>query len=251
MRIKTGIEGFDALIEGGLLQGRQYLISGSPGSGKTTFGVQFLAAGALEGELGAYITLSEGVETIRQDMLRYALQTDDLEKRKKLFFIDLGPGINYGEYDEISSLITPDFNQISCDSPANAPPSPFSLFKEVEIQVKNLGIKRLVVDSLSSIRFTSPNPASEERSIGRFIRNLKNLGCTTILLCELTRPDAYTIEQFASHGVIFLLNFMDKQGNMVRALQIIKMRGTKHDCDMRSIEFTDKGLKVSKLIKSK
>jgi KaiC/GvpD/RAD55 family RecA-like ATPase len=85
MRIKTGIEGFDTLIEGGLLQGRQYLISGSPGSGKTTFSVQFLAAGALEGEAGAYIALSESIETIRQDMLRYAIHTDELEKKKKLY----------------------------------------------------------------------------------------------------------------------------------------------------------------------
>jgi KaiC/GvpD/RAD55 family RecA-like ATPase len=251
MRIKTGIEGFDALIEGGLLQGRQYLISGSPGSGKTTFGVQFLAVGALEGEAGAYITLAGSIETIRQDMLRYAIHTDDLEKKKKLFFIDLIPSANYGEYDGTSNLITPDYQQQSGDSTANAPPTPFFVFKEVETRVKNLGLKRLVIDSLSAIRFTSQNPASEERSIGRFIRNLKNLGCTTILLCELTKPDAYTIEQFASHGVIFLHNFMDKQGNMVRALQIIKMRGTKHDCDMRGIEFTEKGLKVSKLIKSK
>jgi KaiC/GvpD/RAD55 family RecA-like ATPase len=251
MRIKTGIEGFDALVEGGLLQGREYLISGSPGSGKTTFSVQFLAAGALLGEPGAYIALAESVETIRQDMLRYAINTDDMEKKKRLFFIDLGPSINYGEYDEISNLITPDYNQQAGDSPANAAPTPFSVFKEVETQVKTLGIKRLVIDSLSAIRFTSQNPASEERSVGRFIRNLKSLGCTTLLLSELTRPDAYTIEQFTSHGVIFLHNFMDKQGNMVRALQIIKMRGTKHDCDMRSIEFTDKGLKVSKLIKSK
>jgi len=45
MRIKSGIEGFDVLVEGGFLQGRQYLVSGSPGSGKTTFGVQFLTAG--------------------------------------------------------------------------------------------------------------------------------------------------------------------------------------------------------------
>jgi hypothetical protein len=54
------------------------------------------------------------------------MQTDDLEKKKKLFFIDLGPSINYGEYDEISNLITPDYNQQSGDSPANAPPTPFS-----------------------------------------------------------------------------------------------------------------------------
>lgn len=249
MRIKTGIEGFDALVEGGLVQGRQYLLSGSPGSGKTTFGVQFLAQGALEGEAGAYIALSESIETIRQDMSRYNMHIEIFENQKKIFFIDLGPTINYGEYDEISTLITPDYIQQSAESPATSTPNPYSVFKSVETHVKQFGVKRLVIDSLSSIRFTSQNPASEERSIGRFIRNLKNLGCTTILLSELTKPDAYTIEQFASHGVIFLHNFMDKQGSMVRALQIIKMRGTKHDCEMRSIEFSDKGLRVGKPLK--
>jgi KaiC/GvpD/RAD55 family RecA-like ATPase len=123
------------------------------------------------------------------------------------------------------------------------------VFKNVETLVKQYSIKRLVIDSLSAIRFTSQHPALEERSIGRFIRNLKNLGCTTLLLSELLKPDAYTIEQFASHGVIFLHNYMDKQGNMARALQIIKMRGTKHNCDMHAVEFTDKGLKAMKSLK--
>jgi len=249
MRIKTGIEGFDALVEGGFLQGRQYLVSGSPGSGKTTFGVQFLASGALEGEAGAYIALSESIGTIVEDMSRYNLQIDDLVKKKKLFFLDIGPSKDYGEYDEISTFITPSYEQQSAEPPDKTAPTPFSVFKNVETLVKQYGIKRLVIDSLSSIRFASQHPALEERSIGRFIRNLKNLGCTTILLSELTKPDAYTIEQFASHGVLFLHNFMDKHDNMVRALQIIKMRGTKHDCEMRAIEFSDKGLKVGKPLK--
>ncbi len=249
MRIKSGIEGFDTLVEGGLLQGRQYLLSGTPGSGKSTFGVQFLAAGALLGEIGAYVALSENIGTLVEDMSRYNPQIDDMIKKKKLFFIDLGPTINYGEYDEMSSLITPDYIQQSGDSLVNQPPTPFSVFKDMENQIKQFGIKRLVIDSLSSIRFASKDTASEERSISRFIRNLKTLGCTTILLSELTNPDAYTIEQFASHGVIFLHNFMDKQGSMVRGLQIIKMRGTKHDCEMRAIEFSDKGIKVGKLLK--
>ena len=249
MRIKSGIEGFDTLVEGGFLQGRQYLLSGTPGSGKSTFGVQFLAAGALLGETGAYVALSENISTLIEDMSRYNPQIDDMIKKKKLFFIDMGPTIDYGEYDEISSLITPDCVSQSGDSLVNQPPTPFSVFKEVENHVKQFGIKRLVIDSLSSIRFASRDTASQERSISRFIRNLKTLECTTILLSELTNPNAYTIEQFASHGVIFLHNFMDKQGNMVRGLQIIKMRGTKHDCEMRAIEFSNKGIKVGNLLR--
>ncbi len=248
MRIKTGIEGLDPLIEGGLLRERQYLVSGSPGSGKTTFGVQFLVAGALEGEAGAYIALNESIGTIIEDMSRYNLQIEDLIKKKKLFFLDIGPTTNYGDYDEISNYITPNYDQQAADSPQNAPPTPYSVFKNVETLVKQYAVKRLVIDSLSAIRFTAQDTAKEERSISRFIRNLKGLGCTTVLLSELTEPNAYTTEQFASHGVIFLHNFLDK-GSMVRTLQIIKMRGTKHDCDMHGIEFTDRGLKVHKTIK--
>lgn len=249
MRIKTGIEGFDVLVEGGLLQGRQYLLSGSPGSGKTTFGVQFLVTGAMEGEAGAYVAISESIGTIIEDMSRYGLHVDELITKKKLFFLDIGPTTNYGDFEENSTLITPSYDQQTTESPANAPPTPHTVFKNVETLVKQYAIKRMVIDSLSAIRFTTQHPALEERSVGRFIRNLKNLGCTTLLLSELLKPDAYTIEQFASHGVIFLHNYMDKQGNMTRALQIIKMRGTKHDCEMRGIEFMDKGLRVTKSLK--
>ena len=126
MRIKSGIEGFDALVQGGFPQGRQYLLSGTPGSGKTTFGVQFLAAGALEGEIGAYIALSEIIGTVVDDMSSYNLQIEDLIKKKKLFFIDLGPSINYGEYDEMANLITPDYNQQSGDNTCE--PSTHSIF---------------------------------------------------------------------------------------------------------------------------
>ncbi|MBE0521743.1 MAG: AAA family ATPase [Candidatus Methanoperedenaceae archaeon] len=250
MRIKTGIEGFDGLVEGGLIKGRQYLLSGSPGSGKTTFGVQFLSTGALFDEPGAYIALSESIETIVEDMSRYNFKVRELIDKKKLFFLDIGPNKNYGEYNDIWTVITPEHEQRATESPEAAAPSPESVFKSVETLVKHTGVKRLVIDSLSAIRFTAHNPAQEERSISKFIRNLKTLECTTILLSELTKPDSYTIEQFASHGVIFLHNFMDNNDRMTRALQIIKMRGTKHDCDMRTLEFTPRGIRVGNPVRA-
>ncbi len=137
----------------------------------------------------------------------------------------IGPTMEYGEYDELSALITLDAPDAP-EAPETASPTPHSVFKNIETLVKQYNIKRLVIDALSAIRFISQHPALEEGSISRFIYNLKNLGRTTLFLSELLKPDAYTMEQFASHGVVFLHNFMDKQGNMVRALQIIKMRGS-------------------------
>src|SRR5437660_1189803 len=47
-RVEVGIPGFDSLALGGLPQGRTTLLAGGTGSGKTVFGLQFLASGVRE-----------------------------------------------------------------------------------------------------------------------------------------------------------------------------------------------------------
>jgi circadian clock protein KaiC len=64
-RLSTGISGLDEVLHTGLLSGRAYLVRGGPGTGKTTFGLHFLAAGIAKGEQVLYITLGEPAEQIR------------------------------------------------------------------------------------------------------------------------------------------------------------------------------------------
>nr|QNO50157.1 hypothetical protein MOOMDFED_00026 [Methanosarcinales archaeon ANME-2c ERB4]QNO50217.1 hypothetical protein LIFGHNMI_00014 [Methanosarcinales archaeon ANME-2c ERB4] len=243
IRHKTGIAGFDELVQGGLVDKRIYLVSGPPGSGKTTFGIQFLAYGATIGELGLYVTLSESPHNIVSDMSNYALNIPTLIKLKKLLFLDLGPTLEYGYGDELHSVITPSFDSTNQPAPEAEAPSPFIVYKEISNFVRQYDIQRLVIDSVSAIRFTSEKRSQEEKEMSRFMRNLKELGCTTILLSELTDPNTYSTEQFAASGVIFMHNFM-REDSMTRAVQIIKMRGTEHDCDMRKVTFTKQGLQV-------
>ncbi|AKB84066.1 ATPase domain-containing protein [Methanococcoides methylutens] len=243
MRIQSGIEGFDELVQGGLVPERVYLLSGPPGSGKTTFGMQFLAQGATFGEVGLYVSLLESPQNIINDMSNYSMNVATLIKMKKLLFADLGPRMEYGYMDDLHEVISSDY-EVSHSSVEGEAPSPAMVFKEIAAYVQEYNVKRLVIDSVSAIRFTTKDHGSEEKEMGRFIRNLKRIGCTTILLSEMTDPNAYSTEQFAAHGVLFLHNFLyGKQ--MIRALQIIKMRGTKHDCNMRQLEFGERGLKVS------
>ena len=61
----TDIAGLDDVLGGGLARERLYLFEGNPGTGKTTMAVQFLLAGARNGEAGLYITLSETAEELR------------------------------------------------------------------------------------------------------------------------------------------------------------------------------------------
>ncbi|HHE04503.1 MAG TPA: recombinase, partial [candidate division WOR-3 bacterium] len=55
-RIKTGISGLDEMLNGGLISGRPYIVTGSPGAGKTILGMQFLMEGAKNREKGMYIS---------------------------------------------------------------------------------------------------------------------------------------------------------------------------------------------------
>src|SRR5947207_422260 len=58
-RLLTGVEGLDAILGGGLPANHVYLLDGEPGTGKTTFALQFLLEGAARGERCLYVTLSE------------------------------------------------------------------------------------------------------------------------------------------------------------------------------------------------
>src|ERR1044071_4683134 len=65
-RQSTGVQGLDDILRGGLPRNRLYLVTGTPGVGKTTLALQFLKEGARRGERVLYITLSETEEEIRQ-----------------------------------------------------------------------------------------------------------------------------------------------------------------------------------------
>lgn len=62
--VSTGNVGFDSVLKGGLPSNRLYLLEGTPGSGKTTLGLQFLMDGVAAGEQVLYITLSETSEEL-------------------------------------------------------------------------------------------------------------------------------------------------------------------------------------------
>ncbi|MGI0068374.1 MAG: RAD55 family ATPase, partial [Thermoplasmata archaeon] len=61
-RIPTGIGGLDSMLNGGVPAGHVVLVTGLPGTGKTCFGLSFLAAGLARGERGVYLSLEEEVD---------------------------------------------------------------------------------------------------------------------------------------------------------------------------------------------
>jgi KaiC/GvpD/RAD55 family RecA-like ATPase len=227
MRIRTGISGFDELVQGGLVAQRVYIIAGPPGSGKTTFGIQFLIQGAKEGERGLFVSLTEDPKVIIEDMSTFNLNLRRYALSGHILFVDMGP------------LSIQNLNGVK--SPKNIKtPYAQEVFKRIYAIVKAKGIKRLVIDSVLTLKYGDND---ENKEIARFFRSLKDLKITVLILSEMTDLSNYTPEHYMAHGLIFLHNFLNGH-TMTRAVQIIKMRGTAHDCDMHKMEITLNGIKV-------
>src|SRR5258707_15024596 len=78
-RVRTGVDGLDDLLGGGLPSHRVHLLSGEPGTGKTTLAMQFLLEGVRAGERCLYITLSESAEELRTAAASHGWSLDGVD----------------------------------------------------------------------------------------------------------------------------------------------------------------------------
>lgn len=231
-RIKTGIKGFDKLIEGGFPEGRSFLISGGTGTGKTIFAIQFLINGAEEGEPGIYLTLDERPELIREDMLRFGWNIRKLEDNNMIKIID-------GTIAKIG---------IPSDEEFSLPATGFDLDKlllELMKAIKKVKAKRVVIDSIPALGMNFENEHDIRRAILKTIYLLSRAGVTTILTTEIDpeskRVGKYGVEEFVSDGVI-ILYYMGLGTQSNRTLHIRKMRATKHSEDLHPLEINEQGI---------
>src|SRR5437667_2893616 len=90
-KLPTGIGSFDVIAKGGLPVHRTTLVSGTAGSGKTVFAMQFLAAGIQSGENGVFVTFEESAEDIRANMRSFGWDLEEWERTGRLAFVDASP----------------------------------------------------------------------------------------------------------------------------------------------------------------
>ncbi len=208
-RVKSGIEGLDVLLRGGFPENSTILLSGTPGTGKTIFSIQFLVNGAMKhGENGVYVSLEEDVERLAEYMsIIFNWPIKELVKQKKLLLV------RSDIYD-------------------------FNKFKDlIETHVEKLNAKRLVIDPITVLGLFFERPLEIRRSLLDLDRLLKKLECTTILTCEIPEGEnaisSFKIEEFTCDGIIILSYY---SGEFPRGLVIRKMRATEHDTDVFPFE---------------
>src|SRR4051795_10705508 len=91
-RLKTGIPGFDSITHGGVSKGRATLVVGTSGTGKTIFGLQFLAAGARDfGERGVLVTFEEVPEDLVKNAESFGWGLTDLVSDDSFAVVDASP----------------------------------------------------------------------------------------------------------------------------------------------------------------
>ena len=219
--VPTGIPGVDKILaEKGLPKGHTILVSGGPGSGKTTFAIQFLHAGVTQhNESGVYVTLDEDPDDIRKNMLKYGWDLKKLEEEKKLVFINVSPvRVAPSETAGLIEIGMKEFRLIK-------------LLEAIRQGVKEVNAKRVVVDPVTSFMLQYPNEIER---------------CTNLLISELRGTGwerEHQFEEYLAQGVILLRTF-PKDGRLVRVFQVEKMRGLAIDNQPRPYDISAKGIEV-------
>jgi KaiC/GvpD/RAD55 family RecA-like ATPase len=234
-KVKTAIPGLDELIEGGYVDNDVILLTGGPGTGKTTFGVQYLYGGAVNfDEPGVLVVMEETPSRIIRDMWRFGWDIEKLVSQKKMKIIYANP-FTYTKF--VRTLENSPINTIAARKNTG------SIFKQIQTEVEAINAKRIFIDSITS--FKASTDASEVRhKISEFIKNLEYLDCTTLISSEIqSNQSAFSIEEYLSSGVIRLHVFR-VEGNRIKAIEILKMRGVKHDETLHPYEIKDKGIVV-------
>ena len=212
-KLVTGITSFDIMAKGGLPRNRTTLLSGTAGSGKTVFAVQFLAAGIRDhDERGVFVTFEEPATDIRNNMLSFGWDLDAWEHDGKFAFVDASP--------------TTDVEVIESGSFDLG-----ALLARIENAVRKVGATRVAVDSLGAVFAQFANQSIVRRELFRIASALKGMGVTALLTAERLEdygPIArYGVEEFIADNVMVLRNVLEDEIRR-RTIEILKFRGTDH-----------------------
>jgi circadian clock protein KaiC len=215
----TGIAGLDDILRGGLPRRRIYLLQGSPGTGKTTLGLQFLLEGERRGEPGLYVTLSETEEELRAVATSHGWSLDGIA-----------------------------LHQLSSLEDVLAAQSQNTLFHPSEVELNETTSRvlelvekarpvRVVFDSLSEMRLLAGDSLRYRRQILSLKQYFAGRNSTVLFLDDGTAEHGDLQLHSLAHGVISLEKRTPDFGATRRWLEVAKLRGVpfrsgRHDCSI-------------------
>ena len=222
-RIDLGIEGLDEMIHGGVPERSLMVAIGSAGTGKTTFGLQFLHEALANGDRAIFITLEESRQRVINSATEKGMAFDEHAQRGDLAVVDIDP-------IEMANSLT-------------------SIRSELPRLVEEFGATRLVLDSVSLLEMMYDDRAKRRNEIYDFTRSLKKAGVTTMLTSEASENSAFAsrhgIVEYLTDAVFILQYVRPSDFRETRlAIEIQKIRDANHSRETKPYEITGDGISV-------
>lgn len=225
VRASSGIAGLDDVLGGGFPAGHLYLVEGTPGSGKTTLGLQFLLAGRQGDEKGLYITLSETEKELRTVAASHGWSLDGIE----IFELISGEGLSL---DAEQSILHPSEVELG------------ETVRGVMDVVNRLRPSRVVFDSLSEMRLLAQSPLRYRRQVLALKNYFVVQGSTVLMLDDRAGRDHDQNLHSIAHGVLCVDQTVEQYGAERRRLRVVKMRGIKFRGGDHDVALDYGGLRV-------
>ena len=235
-RCPTGIEALDNILGGGIPRGNMVLVAGAVGTGKTTLSLEFLVRGAERGERGMLISVTEATEKLVQNLSTFEFFREELIDNGSLVMVDLPALYEKLGFDR-EELTSEDID---------------ILLRSIHDLVRSLGIRRLVIDSLTSLGYRIHRDEHIRDLLLRLGEDLSQVHCTSLIISEIApQTDRYStrgVEEAIVDGIVLLYNTR-RLGDILRVLQIVKMRGTPHSRALYVMELTPIGILMAPHLK--
>lgn len=227
-KIRTMIEGFDDISHGGMPAGRATLVSGTSGTGKTLFAIQFLYNGIIYfDEAGIFVTFEESPTDIIKNAASFGWDLQGLIDQGKLFILDASP-------DPEGQDIVGNFDLSA-------------LIERIQYAIRKYKARRVSIDSVTAVFQQYEAAGVVRREIFRLVARLKQVGTTTIMTTERESeygPVArFGVEEFVSDNVMILRNVLEGERRR-RTVEILKLRGTTHMKGEYPFTITQNGISI-------
>ncbi len=221
-RLKCGIKEIDTMMGGGFEPQTINLLVGKGGSGKSIFAMHYIMEGISQGEHGLFISFEEKKKDFYLNMAALGWDLAKAEEAGSFVFLEYSP-------EKVKTMLEEGGGVIE------------------SIVIKN-EIKRIAVDSVTSFLLMFEEEIKRREGAAALFDIIRSWGCTPILTLDEDPEEPKGLMKSVESEVdgVVCFYYLRQGETRIRAVEVLKMRGTKHSSDTIEFEIGEKGIKVGK-----